>query len=163
SDKDGEVKLQFVMPEALTRWKFMGFAHDKELRSGYLEGSVVTARDLMVQPNPPRFLREDDLLEFTVKVSNQSDAPQKGTVKLTPADARTDQSVDAALGNTANEKTFDIPAKESRSFAWRLKVPDGMGFLTYKAVGSTGKTADGEEGYLPVLARRIFVTESLVL
>src|SRR4051794_40175841 len=141
----------------------MAFAHDKVLRSGSLQDSLVTARELMVQPHPPRFLREGDALEFTVKVSNQSDHPQKGTVRLSLADARTDQSVDAALGNTEATKPFEIPAKESRSFAWRLKVPDGMGLLTYKAIGSTGKPADGEEGFLPVLARRVLVTESLVL
>src|SRR5207248_2091874 len=114
---------------------------------------------LMVQPNAPRFFREGDLIEFTVKVSNQSDAPQKGTVRLSFADALTDKAVDAALGNTKNEQQFDIPAKESRGFSWRLKVPDDMGFVTYKAVASTGKLADGEEGGLPVLGRRILVTE----
>src|SRR5262245_47880261 len=62
SNQDGGVKLQFVMHEALTKWKFMAFAHDKELRSGSLHDSVVTARDLMVQPNPPRFVREGDVL-----------------------------------------------------------------------------------------------------
>ena len=42
-------------------------------------------------------------------------------------------------------------------------MPDGLGFLTYKAVGSTGRLSDGEEGFLPVLSRRILVTESLPL
>ena len=42
-------------------------------------------------------------------------------------------------------------------------MPDGCGFLTYKAVGATGTVSDGEEGYLPVLSRRILVTESLPL
>ncbi len=163
SSKDGEVKIQFVMPEALTKWKFMAFAHDKELRSGGLHDSVVTARELMVQPNAPRFLREGDLLEFTVKVTNQSESAQKGTVRLTFADALTGRAVDADLGNTKNEQLFAIPAKESRSYSWRLKVPDDLGPLTYKAVASTGKLSDGEEGGLPVLSRRILVTESLPL
>ncbi len=44
-----------------------------------------------------------------------------------------------------------------------MKVPDGLGFLTYKAVGSTGRLSDGEEGFLPVLSRRILVSESLPL
>ncbi len=35
--------------------------------------------------------------------------------------------------------------------------------MTYKAVGSTGRLSDGEEGFLPVLSRRILVTESLPL
>lgn len=163
SDQDGVVKLQFAMPEALTTWRFMGFAHDKQVRSGFLEGKTVTAKDLMVQPNPPRFLREGDTLEFTVKVSNQTTNRQQGKVKLGLTYAVSERSADQDLGNAKNELDFDIPAKESRSFSWRLKVPDGCGFLTYKAVGSTGKVSDGEEGYLPVLTRRIFITESLPL
>ncbi len=163
SDKDGTVKLQFTMPEALTQWRFLGFAHDKQVRSGFLEGHTVTAKDLMVQPNPPRFLREGDELEFTVKVSNQSAARQTGKVRLTLNYAQSEQSADKDLGNAKNEFDFDIPAKESRSYSWRLKVPDGCGFLTYRAVGSTGRISDGEDGYLPVLSRRIFVTESLPL
>jgi hypothetical protein len=184
SDSNGVVRLTFTMPEALTAWRFLGFAHDKELRSGYLEGHTVTAKDLMVQPNPPRFLREGDTLEFTVKVSNQTAARQEGRVGLSFFSALNDEPVDALLGvealgalplrGTANAKpakagtpsaevAFDIPAKESRSYAWRITVPDGAPFLTYKAVGSTGRVSDGEEGYLPVLSRRMLVTESLPL
>jgi hypothetical protein len=163
SDKDGTVRIEFTMPEALTQWKFLGFAHDAALRSGLLTDSVVTAKDLMVQPNPPRFLREGDVIEFTVKVTNQSAAAQRGTVRLTLADARTEKPVDAALGNAATDRPFDIPSKESRSFSWKLAVPDGLGPISYKAVGSTGRISDGEEGFLPVLSRRVLVTESLPL
>lgn len=163
SDKDGVVHLTFTMPEALTEWRFMAFAHDRQCRSGYLQDKAVTAKDLMVQPNPPRFLREGDTVEFAVKVSNQIAARQQGKVRLTFNDALTDQPQDQALGNQNPEIAFDIPSKESRSYSWRITVPDGCGFLTYKAVGSTGRVSDGEEGYLPVLSRRVLVTESLCL
>ena len=163
SDRDGLVKLQFTMPEALTQWRFLGFAHDQQLRSGYLEGHAFTAKDLMVQPNPPRFLREDDRLEFTVKVSNQTAVRQRGKVRLTFHDAQSEQNVDSLLGNATPEISFDLPAKESRSYSWSIKVPDGAPFLVYKAVGSTGRVSDGEEGFLPVLPRRILVTESMPL
>ena len=160
---DGTVKLEFTMPEALTEWKFMGFSHDQELRGGLLTSSTVTAKDLMVQPNPPRFLREGDMVEFTVKVSNQSPTRQTGSVRLAFADARTGDSVDVQLQNNNRDQEFEIPAGESKSLSWRIEVPDEIGFLTYKAVGSTGRLSDGEEGYLPVLSRRILVTESLPL
>lgn len=163
SGDDGTVRITFTMPEALTEWKFMGFAHDKELRAGLLTGTAVTSKDLMVQPNPPRFLREGDSVEFTVKVSNQSAARQTGTVALTLADARTEESRDQQLGNTTPNQNFDVPTGESKTYTWRLSVPDNMDFLTFKAVGSTGKLSDGETGYLPVLSRRVFVTESLPL
>ncbi len=163
SDADGRVKMEFTMPEALTQWRFLGFAHDAALRGGYLEDKVVTAKDLMIQPNPPRFVREGDVIEFTVKVSNQSATKQAGSVRLTFSDARTSKSVDASLDNTQLDQKFDIPASESKSFSWKVTVADGLGPLSYKTVGSTGRVSDGEEGLLPVLSRRVLVTESLPL
>jgi uncharacterized protein YfaS (alpha-2-macroglobulin family) len=163
SDSNGVVRMAFTMPEALTTWRFLGFAHDRNLRSGYLEGKATTSKDLMVQPNPPRFVREGDLIEFTVKVSNQTTNRQTGKVRLAFNSALNQETADKLLGNTKPELDFDIPGKESRSYAWRIKVPDGAPFLTYKTVGATDKVSDGEEGYLPVLSRYIFVTESLPL
>ncbi|MEK0449423.1 MAG: hypothetical protein RL088_1691 [Verrucomicrobiota bacterium] len=163
SRADGSVAMEFTMPEALTTWRFMGFAHDRELRAGFLEDKTVTSKDIMVQPNPPRFMREGDVLEFTVKVSNQSAARQIGKVRLTFSNARTSKSADEALGNSATDQAFDIPSHESRSFSWKLKIPDGAEPLAYKAVGSTDRLSDGEEGLLPVLSRRTLVIESLPL
>ncbi|WP_145416633.1 MG2 domain-containing protein [Planctomycetes bacterium K23_9] len=161
--QDGSVKMEFTMPEALTKWKFIGFAHDRELRGGAITGTTVTAKDLMVQPNPPRFIREGDMLEFTAKVSNQSPKRQTGTIRLALSDARTGDSVDDLLKNVEREQSFEVAAGESKSYAWKISVPDGLGFLTYKVIGSTGRLSDGEEGYLPVLSRRLLVTESLPL
>ena len=163
AEKDGLVKLEFTMPEALTQWKFLGFAHDQQLRSGLLIDKVITAKDIMVQPNAPRFVREGDLLEFTVKVSNRSPSRQVGQVRLTFADARTENSVDDLLGHRTQDQAFDIAAGESKTLAWQVRIPDQLGTLTYKAVGSTGRLSDGEEGLLPVLSQRILVTESLPL
>ncbi len=163
SDKNGQVTMKFTMPEALTEWKFLGFAHDAQMRNGSLTDSAVTSKDLMVEPLAPRFVREGDILQFTVKVTNQSPARQTGTVRLTFSDARTLDPVDAQLENSSADQSFDIPSQQSESFSWHIKVPDGMGFLIYKAVGSTGRLSDGEEGYLPVLSRRILVRESLPL
>jgi len=163
SDSEGVVRIEFNIPEALTEWRFMGFAHDNQMRSGFLTGTTVTAKDLMVEPNPPRFVREGDIIEFTVKVTNQSAARQTGKVGLLLSDARTLESRDEALGNLSPEQTFDVPSMESRTYSWRLTIPDDCDFLTYKAVGATSRLSDGEEGYLPVLSRRILVTESLPL
>lgn len=163
SGSDGVVRMEFTMPEALTQWKFLGFAHDRQMRSGYLTGTTVTAKDLMVEPNPPRFVREGDVIEFTVKVTNQSAARVQGKVSLTLSDARTLESRDEAVGNDSPEQDFDVPSMESRTLSWRLSIPDGCEFLIYRAVGATTRLSDGQEGYLPVLSRRILVTESLPL
>ncbi len=161
--EDGTVRIEFTMPEALTEWKFLGFAHTPELKAGLLRDTVVTSKELMVQPNPPRFLREGDEIEFTVKVSNRSATRQAGTVRLAISDARTTKSVDAQIGNSDSDKAFDLAAGESKSYSWRVNVADDMGFLIYKAVASSGRLSDGEEGFLPVLSKRVLVTESLAL
>jgi len=163
TDADGVVRISFTAPEALTRWRFLGFAHDRGIRTGMLTGEAVTAKELMVEPNPPRFVREGDTIEFTVKVTNLSDAPQRGHVRLNFSDAETQRRVDDSLGNRAPEQPFDVPAQQSRTFAWRITVPDGLGFVTYRAVAAADKFSDGEEAMLPVLSRRVLVTESLPL
>ena len=163
ADSEGRIKIEFEVPEALTTWKFMGLTHDADLRTGMLSDEMTTSKDLMVQPNPPRFLREGDQLYFSVKVTNQSDKPQTGIVQLQLNNAFDQSAVDDAFGNVDNKKTFEVPAKESRSYHWKLDVPDYVGAITYKAVGASETVSDGEEGLLPVLSKRILVTESLPL
>ena len=163
TDDKGVVRMSFSMPESVTEWRFMAFAHDRDLKSGSIEARTITAKDIMVQPNPPRFVREGDAIEFTVKVSNQSPARQTGKVRLQFQLAQNSESADGLLGNRQPEIDFDIPSKESRGFSWKIVVPDGLGFLTYRAVASTGRLSDGEEGPLPVLSRRVLITESMPL
>ncbi len=162
-DEKGTVTMTFTMPEALTTWKFQAFAHGPHCQSGGLGGETVTQKDLMVQPNPPRFLREGDELVFSAKVTNLSDRALKGKVRLSLRDPATDRARDVEFGLTAPDQEFEVPAKESRPFGWRLKVPDGPGLVAYKVVGATDQLSDGEEAIVPVLARRIFVTESVPL
>jgi uncharacterized protein YfaS (alpha-2-macroglobulin family) len=163
TDKDSVVTLEFKMPEALTEWRFLGFAHTRDLESGSLEGRTVTQKDLMVQPNPPRSLREGDALEFTVKVTNMTEKEARGDVQLTFFDPRTDKALDASLGNATPKMPFAVPAKQSRSFSWPVAVPDGLEIVGFKAVAATADFSDGEEGVLPVLSRRILVRESIPL
>lgn len=160
---DGSFTLNFTMPEALTRWRFLSLAHTRELASGALNDEVVTQKELMVQPNPPRFLREGDELEFSVKVINLTDNALEGGVTLNFLDALGEQALDGALANATPSQTCTIPAKQSRSFAWRIKVPDRLDLVTYRAVARAGEFSDGEEGLLPVISRRILVQESLPL
>lgn len=160
TDSNGVARLTFTLPEALTEWRFLGFAHDQALRSGSLTGRTVTRRDLMVQPNAPRFLREGDELEFPVKVSNTSSNPISGRARLEFRFTHDDSAADTALGNRQLEQSFSVPPAASQTLSWRIVVPDGCGFLRFKATASSDRSADGEEGWLPVLPRRILVTES---
>ncbi|MCK6501233.1 MAG: hypothetical protein L6Q38_17265, partial [Nitrospira sp.] len=163
SDDQGVIRMEFEMPEALTEWRFLGFAHDRQLRAGLLEGRAVTAKDLMVHPNPPRFLREGDQIEFTAKIVNTSSSRLAGTARLHLRFAEDDRQADSDLGNTQPSVPFDVPSKESRVCRWTLNVPEGCGFLVFKIVAETDRVSDGEEGGLPVVPRRVFLTDSMPL
>ncbi len=164
TDGQGQISITFTIPEALTAWKFMGFAHAKDLLWGMLSEETVTQKDFMVQPNPPRFMREGDILLFSAKVINLSEQEQNGTIRLSLSDTSADQSLDMEFLGGQTDQPFSVQAKSSKSFYWELEVPDDYtGVLTHKVVASTGKLSDGEEDSLPVLSHRIFVTESLPL
>jgi len=163
TDADGTVTLEFKMPEALTEWRFLGFAHTPDLLSGSIEAVTVTQKELMVQPNPPRFLREGDVLEYTVKVTNMTEKDAAGAVELRFFDPRNEKPLDGALANANPKQPFSIPAKQSRSFSWPISVPDGMETVGFKAVAATAEFSDGEEGMVPVLSRSLLVRESIPL
>ncbi|MCH8540961.1 MAG: hypothetical protein LAT58_09350 [Opitutales bacterium] len=163
TDEEGMVEWEFTMPEALTEWRFMAYAHDQDLRSGYLEDTVITSRELMARPLAPRFVREGDTIRFPVQVNNQSRERVEGQVRLEFFRARDMASRDEALGNEETVQSFSIPAEESRTFFWEIELPEGEEFLVYRTVASSRRVSDGEEGYLPVLPRRILLTESLPL
>ena len=160
SDKDGVVSIEFTLPDTLTTWQFKGLAHDAALRSGSIVAECVSAKDLMVEPIMPRFLREGDVVQIPVKVSNTSTGRLAGSVKFALADARTDRSRDD-LVDGPRELPFDLAAGESKPVVFTVKVADGTETLRYLATGSAGKAADGEEALVVVLPRRVLVSESV--
>ena len=160
SDKEGSLTIEFTLPDTLTTWQFKGLAHDATLRSGTIVDSCVSAKDLMVEPVVPRFLREGDVVQIPVKVSNRSTGRLSGSVTFSLADARTNDSRDG-LVDGPRELPFDLAAGESKPVVFTVKVVDGTETLRYLATGSAGRAADGEEAFLVVLPRRVLVSESV--
>ncbi len=170
TDADGNVILNFQMPEALTKWNFLGLAHTKDLKYQYFTKSIVTQKELMVTPNAPRFLREGDKLEFTTKISNVSDKDLSGKAELVLYDAATMKEItyqlmEAAHGklNTIGERDFSVEKGKNTAVSWSLKIPAGIDAITYKVTAQAGDFSDGEQASLIVLPNRMMVTETLPL
>ena len=162
-EEDGSVSLSFTVPDALTKWKFLSFAHSPDCASGVFTGFSTTQKELMVQPNAPRFMREGDELWFSAKVTNMTPEVLFGKVSLDLKSALTDSNLNADLGLIAPEQEITLPAKGSRSFSWRLKIPKGVSPVSYRVSATTGAFSDGEIGMIPVLSSRVYLTESLPL
>ena len=164
SGSNGIVTIEFTLPDTLTTWQFKGLAHDAALRSGTLVDACVSAKDLMVEPLMPRFLREGDVVQIPVKVSNTSAGRLAGDVRFALADARTGDSRDALLEGP-RQQAFDLAAGESKPVVFTVKVADGTDVLRYTATGATTssakRAADGEEALVVVLPRRVPVTDTV--
>jgi hypothetical protein len=160
SDEAGVVVIEFTLPDTLTTWQFKGLAHDAGLRSGVIEDTAVAVKDLMVEPVVPRFLREGDRVRIPVKLSNRSSGRLTGTVRLALSDTRTGEDR-SGLVVDGLERSFDLAAGGSQPVMFTVEVADGAGPLTYLATGTAGRAGDGEEGMLPVLSRRVLVSESV--
>lgn len=162
TDEDGNVLIKFKMNEALTKWKFLGLAHTKDLKIGSTTKEVVTQKELMVMPNPPRFFREHDEIEFPAKVVNLSEQTQKGQIHFQLKSAMNENVVDGTLDHPTKWFDFTLEPGESKSFSYRFKVPDvaNVSLIEHTVSAISGEFSDGEKSVTPVLSNRMLVTET---
>jgi hypothetical protein len=164
TDSAGNVSFSFTMPEAVTSWKWMTLAHTRDLAFGYGEKTIITQKELMVQPNAPRFLREGDRMELPVKVVNLTDSELTGQMNLSLTDPTTGETADGWFTNRQANQYFTVGARQSVVVSFPLDIPYQYNRpVTYKVVAAAGAYSDGEEATLPVVSNRIMVTESLPL
>lgn len=164
TDAEGNIILKFTMNEALTRWKLLTYAHTKDLQQVLSVKEVVTQKELMVIPNPPRFLRQGDEVEFSAKVSNLSTEKIEGMATLGLLDAATLAVVEREFGLATNNRVarFSVLPGQSAAVSWRIKVPDDYaGALTWQIFADGKGFRDGEESTIPVVSNRMLVTETL--
>lgn len=154
SDNLGNVAIRFTLPESVTTWKFMGLAHDKEMRNGLLVDEAVAQKTVMVQPNMPRFLREGDKATIVAKLSNTSDKKVSGNARM--------QIIDPETNKVVWQKTqgYHIDAEGSAIVSFDVSGLE-EGIYINKVVAAGKGYSDGEQHYLPVLSNRELVTNTL--
>lgn len=154
SDNQGNVAINFTLPESVTTWKFMGLAHDKEMRNGCLVDEAVAQKTVMVQPNMPRFLREGDKSTIVVKLFNTSDKKVNGNARMQILDAETQKVV------WQKTQGYRIDAEGSATVAFDVQgLKEGV--YINKVVAAGNGYSDGEQHYLPVLSNRELVVNTL--
>lgn len=164
TDDKGNVVIKFTMPEALTEWNFMAFAHTKDWKTGYLSGSIRTQKELMVSPNMPRFFRQGDEMTIAAKISNLTDKALNGTASIEILNAQTLQPLNLPFGFRDSKQNFSVAAGQSSNTNFNIKVPQSIYEpVIVRIVASAGNFSDGEEHTIPVISNRTLVTETLPL
>jgi hypothetical protein len=161
TNEKGEIVIEFTAPESLTKWTILGLAHTKDLKTGIFQKELVTQKELMILSNAPRFLRENDEIYFSSKVSNLSEKDLVGEAVLQLIDPATDEVIDQLFQNLNSTQKFEVKKGQSTELNWKIKIPFGLNTVKYKVLAKSGSFSDGEEMILPILTNRMLVTESL--
>ena len=163
TNEKGEIIISFKAPEALSRWKFLGLAHTKDLKYASITKEIITQKELMVTPNIPRFFREGDKMNISVKINNLTDNDIQGQTEMQILDAYTHEPLDNLFANKEKQKSFAAKKKQSASATWSISIPEGLYAVIVRTTAKSGRHSDGEEMVIPVLTNRMLVTESLPL
>ena len=154
SDNNGNVAIRFTLPESVTTWKFMGLAHDKEMRNGLLVDEAVAQKTVMVQPNMPRFLREGDKAVLVAKVFNTSGKKVSGNARMQIIDPETNKVV------WQKEQKYNIDAEGTTTLSFDVQNLKEGTYINKVVVAGNGYS-DGEQHYLPVLSDKELVVNTL--
>ena len=159
TDDEGQIALKFTLPESLTTWRFMGLAHTQDMCYGSLSGEAVAQKDVMIQPNVPRFIREGDQAVIAARIFNIGEKDVKGAARLKLIDPVTDAVVyeaclpfETKTGETTSV-SFAVDPVKARLSQYSL--------LVCQVVASGKDFSDGEQHYLPILPSTERVTVTL--
>lgn len=155
ADSEGNVQLKFTLPESLTTWRLLGVGHTTDMMYGTIEAEAVAQKDVMIQPNMPRFLRMGDKATLSARIFNTCDQARSGCVRLQFIDPDTEK----VLFEDQQEVSIEPNGTASPMFHIDSSVFNSS-LLVCKWTVSGEAFSDGEQHYLPILpdTERVTVT-----
>ena len=157
TNETGEISISFVLPESLTRWKFMGLAHTRNVDYGKIEATATASKEFMLQPNMPRFVRVGDKANIAASLMNLSDKGVKGTVRMELFNPETEKVF------YSQKQKFDVKGGETGHVNFTFEVGDKYAVMACRMVADGDTFSDGEQRYIPVLTDKQWVTETVPL
>ena len=157
TNEKGEISISFVLPESLTRWKFMGLAHTRNVDYGKIEATATASKEFMLQPNMPRFVRVGDKANIAASLMNLSDKGVKGTVRMELFNPETEKVF------YSQKQKFDVKGGETGHVNFTFEVGDKYAVMACRMVADGDTFSDGEQRYIPVLTDKQWVTETVPL
>lgn len=157
TNEKGEVSFTFTMPESLTRWKFRGYAHTKDMYMGTLDGETVTSKEFMLTPNLPRFVRVGDKTTIAASIVNMTGGRQEGMADLVLFDPITEKVI------STQKQQFSVEAGKTIGIEFKFAVSDKHNVLGCRIIADSGTFSDGEQQVIPVLSDKEQLTETLAM
>ena len=155
ADVDGNVILSFTLPESLTTWRFMGVAHTTDMMTGSLTGETIAQKDVMIQPNMPRFVRMGDKAQFSARIFNISEQAQQGIARIELLDPETEMVA------YSDQQAFAVEAGNTGHVTFSFQPDEKYSLLICRMSAKGDNFSDGEQHYLPVLPDKERVTKTV--
>ena len=153
TDEEGNVTIKFTLPESLTTWRFLGVAHTEDMMYGNLSDEAVARKEVMIQPNMPRFVRQGDRATISARIFNTTDKALSGTARLQLLDPESEKVI------AQSSENISVAPDSTVSATFVCQPREWWPSLLVARVSVSGKTfSDGEQHYLPVLPNRERVT-----
>jgi len=162
---DGTAAIEFTVPDSVTAWSVWVHAVTRDFRSGADHREARSAKDLIVRPYLPRFLREGDQADLRVVVNDAAAAALDGVVTLEILDPGRPEPAASLLGEfgvapAAARQRFHVEPGKSAAVTFPLTVPKRVGQVAFKVVAQAGDVSDGELRPLPLLPSRVHLAQS---
>ena len=155
TDSAGEVNIVFTLPDALTEWNFMAYAHTQEMKYGILREKIKASKPFMVQSVLPRFVRRDDLSSLAASVINMSEDTVRSKVTMTLSNPVSGKTI------VRYNKEVTVAPDATANVDFGYTVGADADILVCKMVATDGEYTDGEQHYLPVVSDRERIVESI--
>lgn len=145
-DADGNVSVEFEVPDFNTTWQFQILGYDREMMSAVSIMDAVASRPVMVQTNLPKFLRTGDRASVSATLFNNSDEKLEIGGRIVVFDAFT--------GNIVKDQEFvkeEVETGGGRVVSIDFSVPDGIMLLGVRSYAESDGARDGEQASVNVL------------
>lgn len=154
TDADGHIRIEFTLPESLTKWRFRGVSHTAEMQYCITDTTITASKDFMLVPDMPRFIRKGDRVSINATIVNNTDKQVKGKAVMEITDASTGKLL-------AKESTsFNADGNNSSAISFTFDAPDNTGVTICKIVAGNESFSDGEQRYLPILPDRTMIVDT---
>ncbi|NOX54682.1 MAG: alpha-2-macroglobulin [Planctomycetes bacterium] len=152
TDENGVAEVRFDMPENLTTWRIRAWAMGHGTNVGQGDAEVVTAKNLLVRLQAPRFFTEKDEVVLSANVHNYLKSAKQVRVVL-----ELDGETLRPLGELS--RTVSIAAGDEARVDWRVKaVAPGQAIVRVKAL--TDEESDAMQMAFPVYVHGMLKMES---
>jgi uncharacterized protein YfaS (alpha-2-macroglobulin family) len=169
TDKNGEAKVSFKIPDNLTTWRTTVRGATKWTDVGQQTDKIISRKDLLVRMETPRFFREGDEMTVSTIVHNYLDEKKKTKITFNTENIK-------LVGSQVNSKGYNSNINKDRNgvyeividkngelrIDWTVKVDNPLGEAKLTAQALTNEESDAVEMKVPILPKGIRETKPLV-